>query len=552
MALQVVDGFSARTRQANLERLGQEPYDLLIVGGGITGAGIARDAAMRGFKIALIDKGDFASGTSSKSSKLVHGGVRYLELFEFGLVFEASRERRTLWQIAPHLVRPLPFLFPVYRDARWPAWMINLGLWMYDGLSLFRNFKRHVMFSNAEIQRRMRGIDIKSINGGAHYYDGQVDDARLTLETIRAAHRHGAVVANYVCVDALLKENGRVVGVQAHDTARGRQLAVHARIVVNATGPWADTLLQLDDPGAPRRMRPTKGVHLLVPRDKIGGDSAVAFPAHSDGRLMFLIPWDNFTIIGTTDTDYDGDFDHVFADAADVDYILASARHAFSGAPLTKADVIGAYAGLRPLVMQQGKSATKTSREHEIWTTDSGLVTIAGGKLTTYRSMAEELVNLVQQRLRSEFGVEPGERCSTARFPLVEAPASVVPDGASAAVLDHLTHAHGPETGRVLEIARRDPHLAEPIAPGLPYIWAEVVYAVQHEMALTITDVLERRLHVLNESSDMGLGVAPQVAARMAALLGWDNDETKRELNAYVDHVAQASAFRQVAGGSDR
>ncbi len=544
MATERSGEFSAKTRLANLQQLKQDLYDILIVGGGITGAGIARDAAMRGYKTALVDKGDFASGTSSKSSRLVHGGVRYLEQFEFGLVFEASRERRTLWQIAPHLVRPLPFLFPVYRDARWPSWMINLGLWMYDALSLFRNFKHHEMFSNQEIARRMQGIDLTNINGGAHYYDGQVDDARLTLETIRSAHRHGAVMANYVQVDELLKKDGRVVGARTHETLRGERLDIYARIVVNATGPWTDTLLQLDDPRSPKRMRPTKGIHLFVPRDKIGGDSAVAFPAHSDGRLMFVIPWGQFSIVGTTDTDYTGDFDHVHADVADVDYVIAAAQHAFPDAPLRRSDVISTCAGLRPLVMQQGKSATKTSREHEIWTTLSGLVTVAGGKLTTYRLMAEELVNDVGKRLRSESNVVPKQPCLTARVPLVEGNAVSASGGLPADVIEHLDHAHGPEMGRVVEIARRGAHLAHPIVDGLPYIWAEVQYAAEQEMALTATDILERRMHILNESRDMGISIAPEVAARLGDLMDWDKTEIERELRGYQEQVDSANAFK--------
>ena len=538
--------FSAKTRLENLQQFKQDVYDILIVGGGITGAGIARDASMRGYSVALIDKGDFASGTSSKSSKLVHGGVRYLELFEFGLVFEASRERRTLWQIAPHLAQPLPFLFPVYRDARWPAWMVNTGLWMYDALSLFRNFKRHEMFSNQEIARRMHGIDVGNINGGAYYFDGQVDDARLTLETIRTAHRHGAVIASYVQVDDLLKQGGKIVGVKAHDTLRGEQVEIHARVVVNATGPWADSLLQLDDPKSPARMRPTKGVHLFVPRDKIGGDSAVAFPAHSDGRLMFIIPWGNFSIIGTTDTDYTGDYDRVYADAADVDYVIAAVQHAFPGAPLQKSDVISTYAGLRPLVMQQGKSATKTSREHEIWTTPSGLVTIAGGKLTTFRSMAEELVNVVARQLRAEFNIAPKQPCMTARVPLVDVDTTTVPpDGLPPEVIEHLNHAHGPEMGRVVEIAKREARLAQLIVDGLPYIWAEMQYSVEQEMALTVTDILERRMHILNESRDMGVGVASEVAMRLGDFLDWDKVEIERALRGYQEQVELASAFRK-------
>jgi glycerol-3-phosphate dehydrogenase len=292
-------------------------------------------------------------------------------------------------------------------------------------------------------------------------------------------------------------------------------------------------------------MRPTKGIHIIVPREKVGGDSAIAFPAHSDGRLMFVIPWGQFSIVGTTDTDFSGDYDRVYADAADVDYVIAAAQHAFPGAPLQRSDVISTYAGLRPLVLQQGKSATKTSREHEIWTTASGLVTIAGGKLTTYRSMAEELVDLVAKRLRSEFGVAPRQPCLTARISLVEANGVDPADGLSTDALEHLKDAHGPEIGRVLEIAKRDPRLNEPIVEGLPYIWAEVPYAVEQEMAVTATDILERRLHILNEARDMGSSVAPEVAARLGDFLDWDKGEVDRELREYQERVALAGTFKQ-------
>lgn len=551
--------FSARIRQANLQRLGRESFDILIVGGGITGAGIARDAAMRGYKVALIDKGDFASGTSSKSSKLVHGGLRYLEMLEFGLVYEASRERRTLLQIAPHLVRPLPFLFPIYREARWVPWMIDVGMWMYDGLAMFRNVQRHKMFSPKQIKQMMGGIDAGNISGGAYYYDAQVDDARLTLETIRAAHRHGAVIANYVQVDALLKERGsqtespfriprssagRVVGARAHDVLRGDQLSIRARVVVNATGPWTDTLLQLDEPRAPRRLRPTKGIHVLVPCEKIGCNNAVAFPAYQDGRLMFIIPWGAFSLIGTTDTDFDGDYDRVYADANDVDYVIAAVNHAFPGSPIQRSDVISTYAGLRPLVLQAGRSATRTSREHEIWTSESGLMTIAGGKLTTYRSMAQELVDLVAQRLRDEAQVVPARPCSTARTALVEADGAVPPNNLAEGVVAHLVHVHGPERGHVLEIAQRSAHLGQPIVEGLPYLWAEVLYAIEQEMALTVADVLARRIHILNESRDNGIAAAPEVAARLGEFLDWDKATIEKELRAYEEEVGLTRKFK--------
>lgn len=535
--------FSATTRQSNLQQ--REPFDILVIGGGITGAGIARDAAMRGFKTALIDKGDFASGTSSKSSKLVHGGVRYLEMFEFGLVFEASRERRTLWNIAPNLATPLPFLFPVYRDGRWPAWMINLGLWMYDGLALFRNYRNHEWFSNQIVTQRMQGFDVRNINGAAHYYDGQVDDARLTLETIRSAAAHGARIANYVALDAFIKDQGKIVGAQVHDTLRGDQLAIRARVVVNAAGPWSDALAQLDDARAPKRMRPTKGVHLLVAREKIGGASAVAFPVVTDGRLMFAIPWGKFTLIGTTDTDFDGDLDRVYADAADVDYVIAAANHAFPGTPITRADVISTYAGLRPLVSQIGKSTSKTSREHEIWTTPSGLVSIAGGKLTTYRSMAEQLVDVAAKQLREQFNIVAKHPCRTATTPISEGNGASPSDGLPQDVIDHLTHIHGVQAGRVIQVVQRDPGLAQRIVDDLPYIWAEVPYAIENEMALTVTDVLERRLHLLTEARDNGMAAAPAVAKMLGDAFDWDKPRVEQELRAYQTQVDLTMAFRK-------
>jgi glycerol-3-phosphate dehydrogenase len=536
--------FSSNTRQANLHS--PQQFDILVVGGGITGAGIARDAAMRGFKTALIDKGDFASGTSSKSSRLVHGGIRYLEMFQFGLVFEASRERRVLWNIIPHLATPLPFLFPVYRDTTWHPQVINLGLWMYDALALFRNYRNHEWLSNDEIARRANGIDCTNINGGAYYYDGQVDDARLTLETIRSAHRHGASIANYVRVDELIKEGNRVIGVRAHDVLSGDKVEIRARVVVNATGVWTDTLTQLDDPGSPKRMRPTKGIHIIVPRAlrKVGGDSAVAFPNIADGRLLFAIPWGNFQIIGTTDTDYTDDYDHVHADAADVDYVIAATNHAFPATPLTRADVISTYAGLRPLICQAGKSASQTSREHEIWTSASGLVSIAGGKLTTYRSMAEQCVNVVAQQLRDQFNVVAKRKCQTAKIPIVEGNDDTPNNDLPRDVVEHLIHFHGPEAGRVIEITKRDPKLVRRICDDLPYIWAEIPYAIEQEMALTVTDVLERRLHLLTETRGNGLTVAPRVAEMMRDYFHWDTRRIEQELRAYQERVRLTNAFR--------
>ena len=543
--------FSAKTRRVNLHRT--EPFDILIIGGGITGAGIARDAAMRGFRTALVEKGDFASGSSSKSTKLVHGGLRYLEMFEFGLVFEASRERKTLWTIAPHLTRPVPFLFPVYRDARWPAWMIDVGLWMYDAISLYRNYRNHRWLSNREITELMRGFDIKNINGGAQYYDGQVDDARLTLANIRAAHRYGAAVANYFEADALIREGDRVAGIRGHDVLRGEIHEIRAHVVVNATGIWCDSILQMDDPAVPRRMRPTKGIHILVPRRKIGGDSAVAFPNVTDGRLMFAVPWGDFQLIGTTDTDYRGNYDHVHADRTDVDYVIAAANHAFPGSPITAEDIVGAYSGLRPLVGEPGKSEEQTSREHEIWTSPSGLVSIAGGKLTTYRSMAEELVDLVEKHLRRDFSIRARHFCRTAKTPLIEEDDEMRAQSVAVEplmkkmppdVAGHLRDAYGPEYGLVLTKAAHDQRQMERIVDGLPYIWAEVPYAVEREMALCLTDIFERRLHLAMESRDSALAAAERAAGILGGCLGWDPGQIEAALGVYEARIREENQWR--------
>jgi glycerol-3-phosphate dehydrogenase len=498
---------------------------------------------MRGYSVALIDKGDFANGTSSKSSKLVHGGIRYLELFQFGLVFEASRERRTLLQIAPHLVRPLPFIFPVYRDARWAPWMIDAGLWMYDALALFRNVGRHQMLSTRAVGEKTRGIDTRNIAGGAYYFDAQVDDARLTLETIRSAHQHQAVITNYVAVDSLIKENDRVVGVNAHDTLNGDQVAIRARVVVNATGPWTDALMQMDDPHAPRRLLPTKGAHVLVPRERIGTENAVTFPSFMDQRIMFLIPWSNFTLIGTTETDYDGDYEQVHVDVRDVEYVLAATNHAFPLAQLTKADVVSTYAGLRPLVKAGDRDAHSTSREHSIWVSESGLVTITGGKLTTYRAMAEQLVDLVAKKLLIEFNIAPKQKCATALTMLVEEQGAIPPMNPPVDVMAHLIYAYGPAQWRVLEIARHDGRAVKRIVEDLPYLWAEVDYAIENEMPVTLTDMLARRLHILNEARDNGAAIAPHVAERMARALHWDKPRVKHELCAYQEQMELARKF---------
>jgi glycerol-3-phosphate dehydrogenase len=542
--------FSFRTRQHDLARLKNELFDLLIIGGGITGAGIARDAALRGFKVALVEKDDYASGTSSRSSKLVHGGLRYLEHFQFHLVFEASRERRLLLHLAPSLVYPLPFLYPIYRDTKFPPWMIEIGMWLYDALALFRNYGLHQRLTTEQIAARVPVLDTANIVGGEHYYDAQVDDARLTLENVRSAHLHGAVIVNHVRVEGLLRSlKGRVEGIHAH-TREGERITARARVVVNATGPWTDQISHLDDPRAGARIRPTKGTHLLVSRDKFKIDSAMSFTVARDGRLMFVIPWDGFCIVGTTDTDYRGDYDQVHADQADVNYILETTNHAFPGARLQKSDVVGAYAGLRPLVAENvGKKEGEISREHKIWRTPSGLVCIAGGKLTTYRSMAEELVDKVARILAGEFNIHAPRPALTARLLLVEPSAGnekareSVLKRLSEKTVAHLNRAYGARMGRVLDYVVDQADLEQAMVEGLPYIWAEVPHALEHEMALDVADVLARRMHFLMEARDGGVSVAPGVAAWLAKFLNWDAQESAQAVENYAREVEKAREF---------
>ena len=372
--------FSHRGRAAALAQMTAGPVDLLIIGGGVTGAGIARDAALRGIRTVLIEKGDFGGGTSSHSSRLIHGGLRYLEHGNLRLVFEASRERRVLLTIAPHLVRPLAFLFPAYRGARVPAWKLFAGLWLYDILSLFRNVRMHRWLGSRATRRLEPGLREKGLSGAGLYWDAQTDDARLTLATMRSAAQAGALVANYVEASSLLKSDGRVRGAALRDQLTGETFQLTALTVVNATGPWVDTLRRFDDPTAPPLLRPTKGVHVVVPRTRIGHTNAITLMSPVDGRVMFVLPWGDVSYIGTTDTDEVVSPDEVRATAEDVIYLLRSANALFPNARLSPKDVISTWAGLRPLLApEKDLSTAQVSREHRVIESASGLITIAGG-----------------------------------------------------------------------------------------------------------------------------------------------------------------------------
>ncbi|MEE9472008.1 MAG: glycerol-3-phosphate dehydrogenase/oxidase [Gemmatimonadota bacterium] len=540
-------------RAEHLGRLRNESFDVLVIGGGITGAAAARDAAARGFRTGLVEARDFGEGTSSRSSRLIHGGLRYLEQFEFDLVFEASRERRTLLRIAPHMVRPLEFLFPVYREGSVGRLKLDAGMWLYDALSLFRNIERHQMLSAQDVLWREPGLAPEGLLGGARYFDAQVDDARLVLTTVRAAAKCGAAVANRLEVVRILYEEGQAVGVRVQEKpaepGEASEWDVRTHLVLNATGPWTDQTLTRAGREAPPLLRPTRGTHVHVRRDRIGHSRALIFESPLDGRIMFVLPWGDLTLIGTTDEDYEGAPEDVRPTGEDVRYLLASTNHLFPDARLDSADVISAWAGLRPLVAgEAGAEEDEVSREHVILEEPPGLLTIAGGKLTSHRAMAEEIVDLAESRL-SERGIRARVEAETAGMPLPGGDfedleelertlqSRVAPLGLDRDVCERLARAYGGLADEVLELASERPELRERLAEDRPYIAAEVVQSARREMALHVEDVAFRRTHVGLETEEFG-GAIRRIAALMRDELGWNGAREQAE-------IARAEAVRE-------
>lgn len=555
--------FSADARHAHLAALRDETWDLLVIGAGITGAAAARDAAGRGLRVALVDSGDVGRGTSSRSSRLIHGGLRYLETYDFRLVFEASAERRRLLSLATHLVHPLPFLFPVYRGGPVGYRMLQAGMWLYDGLSMFRNIARHRMLPRDRTVEEEPRLRSAGLVGAALYYDAAVDDARLTLANARGAHEAGAAVVPHAEVAGFLRNGRGIEGARVRDCLRdgAEAVDVRARVVLNATGPWSDAVRRLADPGAAPRLRPTKGVHIMLRRDRVGNRHAITFRSPVDGRVMFVLPWGEFSYVGTTDTDYAGSPAEVRAEPEDVRYLLDSANSMFPDAGLTEADVVSTWAGIRPLLAPAkgadgGLAASATSREHEIWRDGGGLLNIAGGKLTTYRVMAQEVVDAAVRALKEEHGTQAGIS-PTEHLPLPGDPhgpwepfrdsvvALAAKAGLDADIGEHLARAYGEDAEQVIARVRADAALGTRLVDGHPYVWAEVPHAVAAEMALTLEDVLVRRLHLFYEAEDGGLAVAEAVARRMAPEpgIGWSDADVAAQVDAYRAAVRQTRDF---------
>lgn len=498
------------SRKEHIARLGEGEFDLLVIGGGITGAGIARDAAMRGLKVAMIEARDYCSGTSSKSSKMLHGGIRYLEQFHFSLVFEASKERRLHTDLlSPHLAAPVPFLIPVYPWSPHNRMAVSAGVFLYDMLALFRNHGTRYLSREKTLKEEGR-LEQKGLKGSVVYHDAVMDDARIGFENVRSAAHHGAVTVNYLNVRGFEKDGtGRLKGVWVKDStdpARGDFL-VRAKSFVNATGPWSDYIRRLADPDSEPMLRPTKGVHLVLPKEGLGKQHGFVLTAKTDDRVFFSIPWFGRTLVGTTDTDYkpsvDGPLEDIRATQNDVDYLMESVKRTFPGSTITGKDVQSTFAGLRPLVSEgKANDPSAISREHRIWQEASGLFTIAGGKYTTYRTMAQQMVDMVIKKLGDDFGWNP-KPISTQFEPLVLAGDVRKKDFGGLMdeytnvldpeVMKHLQFRYGARWQRVADLAVQDASLRERVVGSEPDILAEVVYARDHEMAVTFEDFLRRR-----------------------------------------------------------
>ena len=535
--------FSAHARRAALELLSHARFDVLVIGGGITGAGVARDAAMRGLRTALVERDDFASGTSSRSSRLIHGGLRYLEHGWLHLVFESSRERRTLMRIAPHLVRPLAFTWPVYDEARVPLWKLRAGLLVYDALALFRNLGgNHRRLLPDDVLALEPAIRREGLRGGARYFDASTNDVRLTLATVRAAADAGATIVNHAEVQLLRRAGAHVTGAHVVDRLTGKSVDVTASAVVNATGPWSDSIRRMADAHAPAVLRGTKGVHIAVPRERVGNRDALTILSAIDGRVMFVLPAGSFTIVGTTDTDYTGPLDEVRATRADIDYLVRSANAYFPGAALQSANVVAAWAGIRPLVAGGGADPGSTSREHSITWTAPGLLTVTGGKLTTYRSMAASVIDQIARTLGITARSAPTHQVALPGGDMrsfdeeVEAAKGMI---GIAPLAEHLVRMYGTGWRAVWAIAGSNTALSAPLIPPLPYIAAELHYAVEQEMALTLGDLLIRRLHLAFETRDHGVAVATAAARTVGPLLGWSEKENAAQVAAYAAEVSR-------------
>jgi glycerol-3-phosphate dehydrogenase len=520
--------------------MAQETFDVVVIGGGATGSGCALDAVTRGLSVALVEARDFAAGTSSRSSKLIHGGLRYLEQMEFHLVREALRERSLLLNlIAPHLVHPVPFLYPLKHHVYERAY-IGAGMLLYDELGGHEGLPRHRHLTRRGALKLAPALSPHSLVGALQYYDCQVDDARHTLAVARTAARFGAAVANAVSVVGFLREAGRVTGVKVRDHVAGQDLEVRARVVINATGVWTDEVQNMVGERGKFHVTASKGVHLVVPRDRLQLDTGLIL--RTETSVLFVIPWGRHWLIGTTDTEWKLDKAHPAASRKDIDYVLEH-LNAVLAHPLSRDDVQGVYAGLRPLLTGESESTSRLSREHSVAVPVPGLVAVAGGKYTTYRVMAADAVDAAVRGL--DVLVPPS---ATSVTPLIGADGFqglwnsrhrlAERSGLHVARIEHLLGRHGTLIEGLLELVAERPELAEPLPAADDYLAVEALYAASHEGALHVDDVLARRTRISIESWDRGEAAAEPVARLMAEVLGWSEERIANEVKVYHARVA--------------
>jgi glycerol-3-phosphate dehydrogenase len=540
----VTGSLGPQHREAALTAASAEEFDVVVVGGGVVGAGAALDAATRGLSVALFEARDWASGTSSRSSKLIHGGLRYLEMLDFGLVREALRERGLLTtRLAPHLVRPVPFLYPL-KHRGWERLYAGAGVALYDAMGGLQGAQRGLPRSRHLTRRgalrECPSLRRDSLVGALQYFDAQVDDARHTVSVVRTAAAYGALCANRARVVGFLREGERVTGVTVNDLESDRTITVRAKQVVNATGVWTDDTQAMIGERGQFHVRASKGIHLVVPRDRI--QSSTGLILRTEKSVLFVIPWGRHWIIGTTDTDWNLDKAHPAASRSDIDYLLERVNEVLV-TPLSHEDVEGVYAGLRPLLSGESESTSQLSREHTVAHPVPGVVVVAGGKYTTYRVMAKDAIDAVSHGLDEK--VPP---CCTDRVPLVGAEGYAALWNARHRIADqhsihvarveHLLHRYGSLIDEVLALVDRDPSLGHPVPGAEDYLLAELVYAASHEGARHLDDVLTRRTRISIETFDRGVSAAPVAAEVIAAVLGWSEAQVAREVEHYLARVA--------------
>ena len=527
-------------------------FDVLVIGGGVTGSGAALDATTRGLRTALVEARDLASGTSSRSSKLFHGGLRYLEQMNFGLVAEALKERELmLTTLAPHLVHPVAFLYPLAHRA-WERPYVATGLAMYDQMGGSRSVPRQKHLTRGGALKLFPGLKSESLVGAVRYYDAQADDARHTMMVARTAAYYGATVRTSTEVVEIVKEADRVTGVVVRDVETGERATVRAKVVVNATGVWTDDIQSLSGGRGRFRVRASKGIHILVPRDRIAGE--VGLILRTEKSVLFVIPWGQQWLIGTTDTDWTYDLAHPAATATDIGYLLQHVNEVLA-VPLTRDDILGVYAGLRPLLAGESEDTSQLSREHAVARPCPGMVSVAGGKYTTYRVMAKDAIDAAAEDL--------GEikESVTEHVPLIGA------DGYAAMVnlthelsqqsglpqwrIEHLLGRYGSRLHEVIALADEDPGLLEPVAEAETYLRVELLYAVTHEGALHLTDVLTRRTRMSFETRHRGVDAAQEVAEIIAPVLGWDARTIAAEVDGYTERVRAERASQECDNDAD-